>query len=144
MTKIKKNCAFGLDIDMQNESQKDNQYFKNSEGVFLMLSKFNIFIFLSSKKFSFSPIIYSLYIFQILNVCIRFFFHKYISTILWAQYYLETFCRLFKSNYCIFWRKKNAILLAEWTSWKFIGKTTKWESNEKFKNTNEKILKLFF
>ena len=63
---------------MQNESQKDNQYFKNSEGVFLILSKFNIFIFLSSKKFSFSPINYPRFIYLKVKRVYSFFFHKYI------------------------------------------------------------------
>lgn len=40
------NCAYGLDIDMQNDS--NNRYFKNCENLFAMLSKFNLPIFLSS------------------------------------------------------------------------------------------------
>jgi len=45
------NCAFGLDIDLQNNP--DNEYFKNSEKVFQMTNSFSLPIFFSSNAFSF-------------------------------------------------------------------------------------------
>ncbi len=44
------NCAFGLDIDLQNNP--NNEYFKNSEKVFQMTNSFSLPIFFSSNAFS--------------------------------------------------------------------------------------------
>ena len=45
------NCAFGVDIDFQNNS--DNVYFKRCEALFEFLSKPNILSFIGSKQSNF-------------------------------------------------------------------------------------------
>lgn len=43
------NCAFGLDIDLQNNP--NNEYFNKCEQVFRNMAEFNIFMFLGGMSF---------------------------------------------------------------------------------------------